>query len=57
MRIEPCPEEDLIVRIGIEPVRLEDGQVVKADKRETVTAKPEQPVERLRKLWQELFGF
>ena len=44
----------MIVRIAIKPVILDEGQVVKLGEkgnRKTDTTKPDEPVERLRKLW------
>ena len=60
LKIVPRPQENLVLRITTEPVLLEEDQeVVKAglgkqkqDKNET--AKPEEPLERLRKLWWEI---
>ena len=56
LNLEPLPEEDYILRISTEPEILAEDQVVGNNQQEdrgTNTGKPDEPVERLRKLWQE----
>ena len=52
LSLEQAAKEDYIVRVEIVPELLEEDQVVTA--KASATAKPEEPVERLRKLWQEI---
>eukprot|EP00090_Calanus_glacialis_P035765 TRINITY_DN6100_c0_g1_i1.p1 TRINITY_DN6100_c0_g1~~TRINITY_DN6100_c0_g1_i1.p1 ORF type:complete len:142 (-),score=29.08 TRINITY_DN6100_c0_g1_i1:17-442(-) len=52
LSLEQAAKEDYIVRVEIVPELLEEDQVVTA--KASATAKPEEPVERLRKLWANL---
>ena len=51
LSLDQAAEEDYIVRLEIVPELLEEDQGVATKAK--ATAKPEEPVERLRKLWQE----
>ena len=51
LSLDQAAEEDYIVRLEIVPELLEEDQAVAT--KANATAKPEEPVERLRKLWQE----
>ena len=51
--VDPPFHEDLIVRIEVEAEKLEEDQVVQTQLGPGASAKPDEPVERLRKLWQD----
>ena len=51
--VDPPFHEDLIVRIEVEAEKLEEDQVVQTQIGAGASAKPDEPVERLRKLWQD----